>query len=247
MEKLANKYPQYVKNNGGIDSWAHGSTLKSDGKRFLKKVTHQLELDFYTTTSTNPLFNGLIPNFLGYDKETSCLSLENITYGYTHPCILDLKIGDKTYCDDVRPQRRAERKKNDEEGTTAKYGFRFSGMTLSTLHKSYEVSPYLYLELHTLDDLVDVMKVFFDNMGDYKDDIQKTYIAQLSRFCDVFPTCNCTVISSSILFVYDLGTSTSDCRWIDFSHYRDNTTNPVDFTDGVQNGAARLLRVLRDL
>lgn len=57
-----------------------------------------------------------------------CILLENLTRRFRKPCVLDLKIGTRSYADDASPQKRAKHIEKVTNSTSSSLGFRVCGM-----------------------------------------------------------------------------------------------------------------------
>eukprot|EP00041_Stephanoeca_diplocostata_P007962 m.114006 g.114006 ORF g.114006 m.114006 type:complete len:379 (-) comp17114_c0_seq1:161-1297(-) len=58
----------------------------------------------------------------------ACILLENLTRKFNKPCVLDLKIGTRSYADDASPQKRAKHIEKVSSTTSSSLGFRVCGM-----------------------------------------------------------------------------------------------------------------------
>ena len=90
----------------------------------------ELEADFYEKVNQlNHPIQKIIPKYYGVEEledKSKFLVLQDLTYGMSKPCVLDLKMGRQSYDEHASPEKVAKEK--------AKYppqeivGFRFSGM-----------------------------------------------------------------------------------------------------------------------
>lgn len=59
--------------------------------------------------------------------------LENLTGNYHCPCVLDLKIGTRSYTDVMSPRKRQEHLERAASTTTSTLGLRFCGMQVRNI------------------------------------------------------------------------------------------------------------------
>lgn len=57
-----------------------------------------------------------------------CIVLEDLTFGMSQPCIMDMKIGRRLYDDDALPDKAARMMRKSASSTSGAVGFRISGM-----------------------------------------------------------------------------------------------------------------------
>ena len=68
--------------------------------------------------------------------------LENLTYKYRYPCVLDLKMGKRQYGDDAPESKQKSQTIKAANTTTATLGVRLAGMQVRTY-----ISISLYISL----------------------------------------------------------------------------------------------------
>jgi len=66
------------------------------------------------------------PALLGLKKQVAVI-MEDLTYGYSKPCVMDIKMGTKTYAEDTNPFKKKLRQMKDDGTTSSRYGLRITG------------------------------------------------------------------------------------------------------------------------
>lgn len=107
-----------------------------------ERGTH--EVAFYTSFSSHPRvpssvrsffpsFGGtqLLPTSDSSDLLLPHLVLEDLLHGYSGPCVMDVKIGARTWYPRASESYFAKCLKKDRESTTVPLGFRISGLQVS--------------------------------------------------------------------------------------------------------------------
>ncbi|ELP86096.1 hypothetical protein EIN_327430 [Entamoeba invadens IP1] len=250
MEVLQLKYPTYISTENKVQAGGHDDCIKISGA-FIEKIipVYVREIEFYEENKDVKELKGLIPT---YSKHylvdgKNAIQIENITFNYIHPCVLDIKICGQSWCDDTTAERLPGRQKLDLKTTTRTLNMRFSGMKLFDGHKTLSVDNLIYRVFNDRESLCELIRPFFDNIGEHKETIKSRYIDQIVKIAEGIKTMKYSFYSSSLLFVYDWNTEKADCRWIDFSHYYNNTKNVTKYDDGVQKGMSNMIDIIKSL
>jgi hypothetical protein len=145
-----------------------------------------------------PTFHGMV----SVDADGTCnqyICLSDVTSAFSHPCVVDLKIGTQTYDDFASPQKKAS--ETSKFPDQAVMGFRFTGM------KVFDPATQSYTEFnktfcHSLDasSYMNGFRAFFQ-FADPQ--VLVELVVQLRLLLHVFETHNQhRFISSSLLLVY---------------------------------------------
>lgn len=214
------------------------------------------EVAFYTTIEkTHPEFMQWIAGFHGVKEvdengiEGRFMVLDDLTYGYRKPSVIDLKIGTKTWEDDA-PKEKIEResKKYPLQRTI---GFRLTGMRVfNTDTKEYDVYDKKYGYAQTESTLPTLFATFFSHIpSQHRVSVIQSVIAQLKPILAWFEgPGHMQFICSSLLFIFE-GDATETfnpvVKLVDFAHVKALDADHVD--EGCIVGIRRILRELEGL
>ncbi|EDR29928.1 transcription factor, putative [Entamoeba dispar SAW760] len=139
---------------------------------FLYKPNTEQEANFYEQIQHSPL-SQFLPKY--YGKENIDLGfgyftyfkMQNVIYGMKHPCILDLKMGCRTWFEDSSPEKIQSKKNYDINTTSTQYGLRFCGMRVfnKDINMFIQHDKYIMLQMHTYESLKQMIKVFLSSHG----------------------------------------------------------------------------------
>ncbi|CAD5122004.1 DgyrCDS10457 [Dimorphilus gyrociliatus] len=248
--------------NGGIKS----GLLQKD-KYVLKPLQSpprgEVEVKFYRTifdlSIINPVheeLRNLVPPFYGTEEyiingtNITYLKLLDIAKPFRKPCIMDIKIGKKTY-----DPKATEKKINSE---TQKYprmgeiGFRILGMQIyKPEENSFQFKDRFFgLSLEPEDVTENGLKLFFTQKSSLRRDVLQLVLSKLGRINEFFHIQReFAFYSSSLLIIYEGDESQSpveslaDVRMIDFTHVFE--TNEAD--DNYIYGIGMLIKSLSSL
>lgn len=194
-----------------------------------------------------------------------CILLENLTSKFKLPCILDVKIGARSYADDASPQKQARSVAKSLSTTSHQLGFRICGMQVYSQEKGmYLCQDKYYGRALTVDTVGSALESFFAlNTGKSPRDSRRgrqlvsAFLAKLETLRAVVTTLDgVRFYSSSLLLIYegDLGEDTDtlktpnvDARVIDFANTSQDVSRAgpdTGFIEGVESLAEWLSQLI---
>ncbi|XP_014261926.1 inositol polyphosphate multikinase [Cimex lectularius] len=247
----------------GVLKSEDGSILKP----LLKEPQSSCEVKFYEKINSDtgilgdlrkftPCFKGTM-NLTINDKDIKFLKLEDMTNGAVKPCVMDVKIGSRTWAPDA-----SETKRQTEDrkymSTKQAYGFCIPGYKVYNLSKnnisifSKELGKNL-----TPEEVPTVFKDFLNHSSGHMGFLIDRYLPVMMEMLEWWRLQKVVhLYSSSLLFFYDAHRleamnkeSTQDCnawikiRMIDFAHAVPAESIDSNYTDGL----SRLIELLKKL
>ena len=255
---------------------SRGMLLHEDG--FVLKPVQappkgEREVDFYHYISTSPHlidreFYSYLPRFYGTESmkddslvQKQFLILENITQGMTQPCVMDIKVGAKTYGPDATAQK-IRQEDSKYLGTKKSLGFSVLGIITYSQEekrmKRWDKSYGMSLSADNLEEILNIYLVLGINPEASKR-IASTFLRRINKIADFFERQDMHhVYASSLLFAFDyrllqreysnqsevesiqFSQSELDAlvrlKMIDFAHvFPANGTPDLNFQQGIQN------------
>lgn len=164
------------------------------------EVAAQIPADL-VTVPVDPAFSP--PNAL-YDR---AVVLENLAFGYTKPCILDLKLGSVLHDDNATEEKRARLQKVSETTTSGSLGIRVAGMRVwdsrSAKAEEYERSWGKTLTNQTIYSQ-GLLKFLAARIRPQQMRlIVGRFLEDLQRIIDTIDDLEVRIYSPSLLFVYE--------------------------------------------
>lgn len=131
------------------------------------KPDTEQEADFYETAGKSrlapymPEYYGREEIDLGHGK-FGYFKMENTIHSLHHPCIIDLKMGTRTWFEDCSKKKLEHKKDVDRETTSLEYGLRFCGMKIydERVDSYVQHEKVICKEMHSYDSLKKMIKVF---------------------------------------------------------------------------------------
>ncbi|XP_019848870.1 PREDICTED: inositol polyphosphate multikinase beta-like [Amphimedon queenslandica] len=186
-------------------------------------------------SSNNSLLQSILPMYHGLTTiadraghKCDHLILEDITHRFTHPCILDLKMGQRVWDDHAHPDKiERELKKYPAQ---ERLGFRITGMRI---YKPF-TDDYVYYDRYygrsvTEDTALSAITKFFEvGDGSHRTDVVNCIMDKLTEFINWMEKQNTlSLFATSLLIVYEGGPTPAagdkqqtqvDIRLVDFAH-----------------------------
>jgi len=217
-----------------------------------QRMRGELEAEFYikVQSSGHPL-GVLLPRFYGVqelDDGEKYLVLEDLTAGFTEACVLDLKMGRRSYDENASPEKvEKERAKYPPQEVV---GFRFCGMRVfqPATRRVVESSREWCLSLQP-NQIPDALERFFFDGRAVRHDLVRSVLAQVGAVAKCLEErATWRMYGASLLIVYDGASASPNAvvRLIDFSHcYEIKDAGGKDF--GFLHGVYFLLAALNDI
>jgi len=174
---------------------------------FFKTVTNSANLHESVFKEFIPGFHGVRSKILEDGTKVEYLVMENLTQNFKKPCVMDVKIGAKTYGPDA-----SEKKKTQQDasyaGTKKPFGFSVPGMSVfmgqdkeTVIMKGKEYGRSL-----DQDNIHELLEIYLDvnNEPEMAKELAKVFVEELKKILAVFQQqTTFHFFASSLLFVYD--------------------------------------------
>ena len=253
----------------------HGSVDKSQAMQVnreglvLKPIQEgprgEREVEFFKTVtrSTDPtetVWKEFIPQFYGVSRKiledgtkAEYLMMENLTKDFKKPCIMDVKIGAKTYGPDASDKKKAQQDAS-YAGTKQPFGFSVPGLSVHVGEKKKEVimKGKEYGRSLNEDNIHELLEIYLDinNEPEVAKELAKIFVEDLKKVLLLFEyQATFHFFASSLLFVYDAeaarnfketkdGNLRNSCslKMIDFAHvWKAEGRTDQNYVKGVQS------------
>jgi 1D-myo-inositol-tetrakisphosphate 5-kinase/inositol-polyphosphate multikinase len=217
------KYPH--KANEMMCSSSDGVLSDESGSVVVKPCTER-EVAFYESALAHPEFAKWMPTFFGtlslsgnvapdaditdgdgkpHDRKSS-LVLQNLTYGFDKPCVLDVKLGAQLWDQYASLEKRARLDAVSDKTTSRKLGLRIAGMRVwKGEAEGYKAYDKFYGRDFTADNVIDAIKEYFtsDISPEQVKLIAGRFTAKLTEIRKVLESQESRMYSASLLFVFE--------------------------------------------
>ncbi|XP_038044875.1 inositol hexakisphosphate kinase 3-like [Patiria miniata] len=204
----------------------------------------------------------------GSNKLHKFILLENLTSKFRSPCILDVKLGTKTYHKDHSEAKRQLHIDRDAATTTATLGLRLCGMQLYQASKgSYKCRNKYDGRRLGKEGLQSALREYFSTSNEVRMELLPPFIEKLEALLQVVSSISTfSFLSTSLLFMYegdgdqsskslqdtngDSPELLTDLRIIDFANSErdpDSITDIESSNKGCIYGLENLLQILKDI
>jgi len=249
----------------------HSDLFTIDNDKKILKPIHPQELMVYEKLKSASYLDGFIPKYYGTckcdrklkirrsQKKGKFLVLENLTKGFKKPCVMDLKLGNKNYRDNMKANKIAKRKIKYSATTAASSGFRISGLKVyQPARDAYAIRKFIRRNRLISDQdltLLNTLSLFLFNGMKYRLDLVPLFLEKIQSLIDMLSKCTeFDFIASSVLLIYEGDITISeenpsvDIRLIDFDHtiIYSNTTDVAD-ESGIRIGLTSLMEYFRKI
>ncbi|OQS03386.1 inositol polyphosphate multikinase [Thraustotheca clavata] len=222
-------------------------------KPFQNKGRGEREYEFYVIIQEIPSFLQFVPAFYGditlrdnNNEYQRYIQMEDLLYKMNHPCVMDIKMGTKSY----EPNASAEKIAYESEKfpLQTKVGFRLLGLKVYwPQHDAYKNYDKHYCRtLQTYEDVTEALGHYFEaHNNDTEKERARVLVPKFVEKLGALKTWfenhqHFHLIASSLLFVYDADTLDVDMRLIDFSHPQLMQTTP---DEGMITGLSTLISI----
>ena len=179
------------------------------------------------------------------------LLLENIVSRYIFPCVLDLKVGERQYSDDVSPTKKARKMAKSASTTSATLGLRLTGMQVYQHSTGKYMSHNKYYGRDLTDDsFMQTLQEFFKSDTEFRVDVIAQVISSLKEMIDVLAKLETyRFYTASLLVTYDgqMENNLFDLRLIDFAHSTHRGLRDPIVHEGPDSGFIQGLKSLTTL
>lgn len=194
----------------------HDGSFAHDGGTLVKKVTDR-EASFYEHAEEGLWPTTLLPKFYGRTEKGQAIKIENLTYGFERPCVMDLKMGQQTVEDnESNIIKKLKMTALDVVTRTKSAGVRLEGLSMyrtlengrikGTKAQSHQLSVRVSLQ--------DVITFFLTDESGVRTDLALRFQTAVETILQQFQKNDkYRFIGSSILFIYDNDNSAPYMRW----------------------------------
>jgi hypothetical protein len=191
-----------------------------------------------------------------FQKVGEFIVLENLTKPFNRPCVMDLKMGSRTYRDEMTTIDIARRKVKSSSTTSRTSGFKISGLRVyQPVCERYLIRRFIRRNRLITDEDTSLKKnlalFLFDGVK-YRLELVKLFLVKLQGLYDALEKCRqFDFMASSVLLIYEGDSSCKhsvDVRLIDFDHtiIRDDSSTIFDQA-GIRFGLRSVMSYFRKI
>ncbi|KAA8904994.1 inositol polyphosphate kinase-domain-containing protein [Sphaerosporella brunnea] len=205
----------------------HDGVLSDESGSVIVKPCTAREVAFYEASLAHPEFAKWMPTFYGtltlsddlipekttdgdgkpHDRKAS-LVLQNLTYGFNKPCVLDVKLGAQLWDEFASQEKRDRLDAVSDKSTSRSLGMRVAGMKVwkgEGAGKGYQVYDKYYGRDFTADNVLDAIKEYFsaDISPEQVKIIAARFLAKVSDIRMVLESQESRMYAASLLFVFE--------------------------------------------
>jgi len=174
---------------------------------FFKAVTNSSDFSMAVFKEFIPQFHGVSRKKLEDGTMVEYLMMENLTKDFSKPCIMDVKIGTKTYGPDASDKKMAQQDAS-YAGTKQPFGFSVPGLSV---HVGEEKDTVImkgkeYGRTLNIDNIHELLEMYLDinNQPEVAKELSKIFVEDLEKVLQLFQyQTTFHFFASSLLFVYD--------------------------------------------
>jgi hypothetical protein len=209
------QFSVYLNQAGG-----HSRIFNVDDQKIAKPCNPQ-EANFYQHIHSEPLLEPLVPKYWknihidnisddyrrSFQTPGEFIILENLTSGFNHPCVMDIKLGNINYDPSRHLQEKIRMRKVKLGSTTSgKLGVRLSALRVfRPRHGNYLIhTSKTFHHLHTERHLKWVLKLYLHDGYRLRTELIPMFIKQLKELLSALKNqTTFEFLSSSVLFIYE--------------------------------------------
>jgi len=247
--------------DGILMTGGHAEDFACAGEGLIWKTSNKVEADALQKLASDPQSTGLVPQVFevkAAPKEGKWMvKMQNLTHGFVQPCVLDVKLGMRSYRLEGYPGSLGKKERlaaRDASTTTLKIGMRMSGMHVVRDDGSiHEREAHNFGRILTPTTFVDEIVDFFckgpERLHNPEERMAAEAHAQVNKIVQFFEKQDgMSFIGSSILFIREGDAATIRAgrarppvvKMIDFAHTFDVHEKDIGYLTGAKNCAAIL-------
>ncbi|KAL9623408.1 MAG: hypothetical protein Q9160_002301 [Pyrenula sp. 1 TL-2023] len=148
---------------------------------------------------------------------TTSIVLQNVAHGFSHPNVLDLKLGARLWDDAAPAAKRARLDEVSRESTSGSLGFRIAGMKVWDPEEKLGKNEYVELKddgsrsynkfygrsFKGEDDVAEAFEEFFASAGEVKKDVAKRLLGTVTAMQEALEKQESRMYSASVLMIFE--------------------------------------------